>query len=346
MNRTKFPHPKKPFRWQTGSPGYSGFVSTDGGGSFPPVARPNNPGLTSVTNAQTEPPPQCPRGGGFRLPDRPGILKPPPMSNLHSSKLTVATWNINSVRLRMPLVARFLTEQAPDVLCLQEIKTVEGLFPHADFEALGYTYRAVHGQTGSHGVATVSRLPLAEVDRHDWQANGEARHVAVALSDSGIRIDNVYIPAGGDIPDREANPKFGQKLDFLERMTAWSAGLAQPTLLVGDFNVAPLECDVYDHKALLKVVSHTPVEVAALARLAEAHQWVDLGRKHIPAPQRNYSWWSYRTFWQDKDRGRRLDHMWASPELAAKSTAHRFIEEPRRWEQASDHVPLITEFAL
>ncbi|MBS0255104.1 MAG: endonuclease/exonuclease/phosphatase family protein, partial [Proteobacteria bacterium] len=95
------------------------------------------------------------------------------------TKLTVATWNINSVRLRMPLVERFLTEHAPDVLCLQEIKTVANLFPHDAFEALGYTYRAVHGQKGYHGVATVSRLPLREVSRHDWQANGEARHVGV-----------------------------------------------------------------------------------------------------------------------------------------------------------------------
>jgi exodeoxyribonuclease-3 len=252
--------------------------------------------------------------------------------------ISIATWNINSVRLRMPQVARFLIEQAPDVLCLQEIKTVEELFPHEAFEALGYIHRAVHGQKGYHGVATVSRLPLREFSRYDWQANGEARHVGVELTSSGLVIENVYIPAGGDIPDREANPKFGQKLDFLERMTRWAEKLDHPTLLLGDFN--------YDHKALLKVVSHTPLEVATLSRLSDAHGWVDLGRKHIPAPQRNYSWWSYRSYWQGKDRGRRLDHMWASPQLAQQSQAHRIIEETREWEQCSDHVPLITEFAL
>ncbi len=260
--------------------------------------------------------------------------------------LKIATWNINSVRLRMPQVERFLTEHAPDVLCLQEIKTIEELFPHAAFEALGYTHRAVHGQKGYHGVATVSRIPLREYSRHDWQANGEARHVGVELTGSGLVIENVYIPAGGDVADREVNAKFGQKLDFFERMTRWADQLDRPTLLLGDFNVAPLECDVYDHKALLKVVSHTPLEVETLARLAEAHGWVDLGRKHIPAPQRNYSWWSYRTYWQGKDRGRRLDHMWASPELAASSSGHQIIEETRLWEQCSDHVPLITEFDL
>lgn len=260
--------------------------------------------------------------------------------------ISVATWNINSVRLRIEQVQRFLTEQAPDVLCLQEIKTEEKHFPHQAFEALGYVHRAVHGQKGYHGVATVSRAPIREIARHDWQANGEARHLAVELPEQGIVLDNVYIPAGGDIPDREANPKFGQKLDFLERMTMWAGALERPTLLVGDFNIAPLECDVYDHKALIKVVSHTPIEIAALDGLAKAHGWVDLGRKHIPAPERNWTWWSYRTYWQDKDRGRRLDHMWASPDLAEKSRSHRFVEECRKWESPSDHVPLITEFDL
>ena len=260
--------------------------------------------------------------------------------------ITVATWNINSVRLRIDSVVRFLGEHGPDVLCLQEIKTAEEHFPHEAFAAAGYGYRAVHGQKGYHGVATVSRLPIREVGRRDWQANGEARHLGVELLDHGIVIENVYIPAGGDIPDREANPKFGQKLDFLARMGEWAAALEQPTLLVGDFNIAPLESDVYSHKALVKVVSHTPIEIAALAALQAAHEWVDLGRKHIPAPERNYTWWSYRSYWREKDQGRRLDHMWASPALAAKSLAHRMVEDPRRWESPSDHIPLMTEFAL
>ena len=263
--------------------------------------------------------------------------------------VSIATWNINSVRLRSEQVVRMLAEQGPDVLCLQEIKCAEHLFPHAVFEQAGYVHRAVHGQKGYHGVATVSRIPLREVDRHDWQDNGEARHLGVELlgpAGQGLVVENVYIPAGGDVPDRTVNPKFGQKLDFLERMARWADRLDRPTLLVGDFNIAPLECDVYDHKALLKVVSHTPIEVEALGRLADAHGWVDLGRKHIPAPERNWTWWSYRTFWQEKDRGRRLDHMWASPEVAAQSRSHRFVEETRRWDQPSDHVPLVTEFDL
>ena len=264
--------------------------------------------------------------------------------------VTIASWNINSVRLRMPLVERLLREEAPDVLCLQEIKTVEELFPAAELAALGYEHQVIHGQKGYHGVATISRIPLREISRHDWQDNGEARHVGVellGLQGQGMVVENVYVPAGGDIPDRAQNVKFGQKLDFLERMTRWADTVDRPTLIVGDFNIAPLESDVWSHKQLLKVVSHTPIEVEALTRFGDAHGWVDLGRQHIAAPARYFSWWSYRSAnWQTNDRGRRLDHMWASPELAATTVAHRVLEPARAWDRPSDHVPLVTEFAL
>ncbi|HWK37207.1 exodeoxyribonuclease III [Sphingomonas sp.] len=260
--------------------------------------------------------------------------------------LSIASWNINSVRFRIDIVQRFLQEEAPDVLCLQETKVIDDDFPAAAFRAIGYDHVIIHGQRMHHGVAIVSRVPLAEDDRLDWQANGEARHVGVRLA-TGMRLENVYVPAGGDVPDREVNPKFGQKLDFLERMTRWSESLDAPTLLVGDFNVAPLESDVWNHKALLDVVSHTPIEVAALARLQAAHDWVDLGRHFHPAPQRLHTWWSYRAKdWAASDRGRRLDHMWASPALAAQAVAHRVCEPCRGWLKPSDHVPIVTEFRL
>jgi len=263
--------------------------------------------------------------------------------------VTIASWNINSVRLRMPIVERFLKEAAPDVLCLQEIKTIEETFPHKAFDELGYVHRAVHGQKGYHGVATVSRIPLREFSRHDWQDNGEARHVGVELlgPGQGMVLENVYVPAGGDIPDRTLNLKFGQKLDFLERMTRWADKVDRPTLIVGDFNIAPLESDVWSHKQLLDVVSHTPIEVDTLQRFKDAHGWVDIGREHILAPERYYSWWSYRAKdWRANDRGRRLDHMWASPDLARQAVAHRVLEDARDWDKPSDHVPLVTEFAL
>jgi exodeoxyribonuclease-3 len=260
--------------------------------------------------------------------------------------LKIVSWNINSVRFRIEIVEQFLREVSPDILCLQETKVIDGDFPTAPFKALGYKYITLHGQRMHHGVAIISRVPLVEDDRFDWQANREARHVGVRL-ENGMRIENVYVPAGGDVPDREVNAKFGQKLDFVERMIAWSQGLSVPTLLVGDFNIAPLPSDVWGHKQLLGTVSHTPIEVDALERLRASNSWVDLGRHFYPAPARLHTWWSYRSpDFTVNDRGRRLDHMWATADAAAKAVSHTVFEGCRSWLKPSDHVPIMTEFRV
>ena len=261
-------------------------------------------------------------------------------------RLKIASWNINSVRARAALVERLVSEQQPDVLCLQETKANNEVFPAEMFTRLGYIHQQLNGQRMHHGVAILSRVPLGDPGKHDWQDNGEARHIGVRLP-CGVRLENVYVPAGGDIPDRNINTKFGQKLDFIERMTRWSETLEEPTIIVGDFNVAPLESDVWSHRALLKVVSHTPVEVEALTRLQQAHDWIDIGRRFVPAPARCFTWWSYRSpDWTKNDRGRRLDHMWASPALAGHLAAHEVLEPCRAWERPSDHVPLICELEI
>jgi exodeoxyribonuclease-3 len=263
-----------------------------------------------------------------------------------SASLKIASWNINSVRARIEIVEKFLREESPDILCLQETKVCDSDFPAAMFGRLGYVHQIICGQRMHHGVAILSRIPAREEARDDWQANGEARHVGVRL-ECGIRLENVYVPAGGDTPDREVNPKFGQKLDFLERMTRWSEACKCPTIMVGDFNVAPLECDVWNHKQLLTVVSHTPIEVEALTRLQHSNGWVDLGRHFHPAPGRLHTWWSYRSpDWTKNDRGRRLDHMWATPDVARQAVRHVVHEPCRNWTRPSDHVPLVTEFTI
>ena len=260
--------------------------------------------------------------------------------------ITIASWNINSVRARLGIVRRLIEQVSPDILCLQETKVENAGFPGPALAELGYRHQLLNGQRMHHGVAIVSRLPLAEETRSDWQGNGEARHIGARLA-CGVRLECVYVPAGGDIPDRDLNPKFGQKLDFLERMTRWSERRSAPTIMLGDFNIAPLECDVWNHKALVDVVSHTPVEVAALGQLQASGQWADLGRYFTPAPQRLYTWWSYRARdWAASDRGRRLDHVWASPDVAAQALAVDTLKPARGWERPSDHVPLVASFDL
>jgi len=261
-----------------------------------------------------------------------------------SDSLKIVSWNINRVRARIDIVERFLREEAPDVLCLQETKVRDDQFPEGPFRQLGYNHLVLNGQPMHHGVAMISRVPLHKDQRFDWQANGEARHVGAVL-ENGVRIENVYIPAGGEEANREINPKFGQKLDFYQRMTDWSTALKEPTILLGDFNIAPLEADVWSHKKLINVVSHTQIEIDVLKKLQDTHGWVDIGRKFIPDPERLYTWWSYRARdWRASDKGRRLDHVWVSPELEDKATGHSVLEDARSWGKPSDHAPLITEF--
>jgi exodeoxyribonuclease-3 len=256
----------------------------------------------------------------------------------------IATWNINSLRFRAGLVERFLREEAPDVLCLQETKAPVELLPLDACRTLGYSHVVARGEKAYNGVAILSRLPLEAVAHRDFCTRGDARHVAARLP-SGVVVHNLYVPAGGDLPDPGLNPKFAHKLAFLDELRGWF-GAAPPerAILVGDLNVAPREDDVWDHRKLVKIVSHTPVEVEKLAAVQGAGGFVDVTRTHLPEG-RLYSWWSYRApDWRAADKGRRLDHVWATPDLAERSGGSRILRAARGWERPSDHVPVIAEF--
>jgi exodeoxyribonuclease-3 len=269
--------------------------------------------------------------------------------------MKIATWNINSVRLRINQVVRFLKEEKPDVLCLQEIKCLEDQFPAKPLKTAGYEHLAVSGQSGYHGVAIVSKLPLKDVAKKSFCGKDDARHIEATLP-GGVRLHNFYVPAGGDEPDREINEKFGHKLDFMKDMAAWFADMDAPSrrksVLVGDLNVAPREHDVWSHKQLLKVVSHTPVEVERLAEAQGAHDWIDVARELIPEPEKIFTWWSYRSpNWRKNNRGRRLDHIWVSPALkkaalGAGREAYCVHERCRDWERPSDHAPVTLQLGL
>lgn len=259
---------------------------------------------------------------------------------------TIATWNINSVRLREGIVRKLMQEELPDVLCLQEIKCLAEQIPAAAFEELGYRHIVARGQKSYNGVAILSKRPIEDAGSHDFATLGHARHVAARMED-GTTIHNFYVPAGGDIPDREQNVKFGQKLDFLTHIRDWfRSERPERAILVGDLNIAPREDDVWNHKALLKIVSHTPIEVEHLAAAQEAGAWVDITRKDLPEG-RLYSWWSYRSpDWDAADKGRRLDHVWATPDIANAGHSSRIHRPARGWEQPSDHVPVFATFDL
>ena len=267
-------------------------------------------------------------------------------------RLRLASWNINSVRLRADQVARFIAEQGPDVLCLQEIKCQAGEFPTQAFVDAGLPHIRIAGQKGWHGVAIASRLPIEDAPALDVCREGHARAVSAKIA--GIEIHNFYIPAGGDEPDRALNPKFDHKLNFFERLTALMAKRdpADPLVIAGDFNVAPGENDVWSHKQMSKIVSHTPVEIAAMAALKASLGFIDLAREVTPEPTKLFSWWSYRAAdFRASNRGLRLDHIWLTPGLREAAwrlgaPAARVHDDVRAWDRPSDHAPITADLAL
>jgi exodeoxyribonuclease-3 len=271
-------------------------------------------------------------------------------------RFAVSTWNINSVRLRLPLVKRFLAQAAPDVLCLQETKCPDDKFPRGEFEKIGYPHVAIYGQKGYHGVATISRHPIEDVQREKFCQKEDCRHLAATFGkDAGLKkpvaIHNFYVPAGGDEPNPEINVKFAHKLSFLDELAAHAishdAKSGARSILVGDLNVAPLEHDVWSHKQMLRVVSHTPVEVGKFEAFRMAGGWVDVMRGFVPPEKKLYTWWSYRAAdWMESNRGRRLDHVLVSPALGKSALEMSILKKARGWKQPSDHVPVTVTFEL
>jgi exodeoxyribonuclease-3 len=267
-------------------------------------------------------------------------------------RLRIASWNINSVRPRVEQIARFMREQAPDVLCLQEIKCRDGEFPAEAFAEAGLPYLRIAGQKGRHGVAIASILPIEDAPPLDVCRERHARCVGARVA--GIEIQSFYVPAGGETPDRTANPKFDHKLSFFERLTA-EMSLRDPNaplIIAGDLNVAPGENDVWNHRYMSRIVSHTPIEVAAMAALKDSLGFIDLAREMIPEPIKLASWWSYRAVdFRISARGLRLDHIWVSPGLRDAAfrlgcAASRIHEDVRAWARPSDHAPVSADLVL
>ena len=260
--------------------------------------------------------------------------------------MRIATWNVNSIRTRLPLLARFVEAEAPDVVCLQETKVDDATFPLDSVRALGYPHVALNGQKGYNGVAILSRRPFTGETRLAWYGQHDARHLAVRVEDA-VDLHVFYVPSGGPTPDVEANAKFAHKLGFIEEMTAWSrdSGVAdRPAVVLGDFNVAPLETDVWNHKTIKRQVGHTPRECEMMAALREAGGYLDVGRHFVPPSDFLFTWWGYRhrqSF--EKNYGWRLDHVWVTRPLAGRLQDHRVLAEARAWPRPSDHVPVTVE---
>ena len=261
---------------------------------------------------------------------------------------------VRPVRLRAGLVQKLSKETTPDILCLQETKTPDEHFPFDAMKAAGYEHMHIHGMKGYNGVAVLSKVPFTTSEIYHRVGKEDCRHIAVHVNSKKfkkpVEIHCLYIPAGGDEPDRTINEKFGHKLDFVDEMTAWfgkNYKKDDPLVVLGDFNIAPLEHDVWSHKQLLKIVSHTPVEIEKLDKFYKSLDWQDAIRHFVPEDEKCYSWWSYRNRdWQKSNRGRRLDHIWITKPLMPYLKGYEIFTAARDWEKPSDHVPVMVDVDL
>ena len=261
--------------------------------------------------------------------------------------MRIATWNINSVRLRIHHVLRFIKEQNIDVMCLQETKTPNEFFPSKELEKIGYIHQYFRGEKSYNGVCILSKLEFTDPRYVNWCYKNDTRHIYVKLNNY-IELHNFYVPAGGDVPDISINPKFEHKISFINEMKKYFlSDIKSYKILVGDLNIAPLEHDVWSHKQLLNVVSHTPIETETLLDIIQSGDWVDIIREFVPDDEKLYSWWSYRNRnWEISNRGRRLDHFWISKNLFSLVKSGVIYKDVRSWEKPSDHVPIIVDIDI
>lgn len=260
--------------------------------------------------------------------------------------MKIISYNINSLRLRLPLLEKIVKQLNPDVVCLQETKVDDPAFPLKKVKKLGFDFVEFSGEKSYNGVAILSKFPVKDISKIDILEYGHKRHISCIFDTKigEINLHNFYIPAGGDIPDVNLNDKFRHKLGFVDWMSSYFANENEKnkqTIILGDFNIAPFEHDVWSHKQLLKVVSHTPIEVEKLNNLKKTLNWIDSHRLFVDEKEKLYSWWSYRGLEPFKsNRGRRLDHIWLTPNLKNHIKAANIYKDFRLSEKPSDHVPI------
>jgi len=252
----------------------------------------------------------------------------------------IATWNVNSVTARLPVVLEWLKKAKPDVLCMQELKCTTERFPREAFAELGYKAE-VYGQPTYNGVGIVARSPITDVERGfpDDEVGSHARLIAATIE--GVRIVNVYVPNGQAV----GTDKYQFKLKWLARLQEFFADdywTDDEVLLCGDFNVAPEDRDVHDPQQWRGRILFSQPEKDALTGV-KAWGFTDAFRQHEPASG-HYSWWDYRAGSFRQNTGMRIDHIWVSENLAARCTNVWIDKEPRGWERPSDHTPVVAEF--
>lgn len=254
--------------------------------------------------------------------------------------MKIATWNVNSLRVRLPHVLQWLEAAQPDVLAIQETKTVDEQFPLAELEAAGYN-AVFAGQKTYNGVAILSKSPTTDVVTDIPALDDPQRRILAATID-GVRVVNLYVVNGAEV----GSEKYAYKLDWLAKVTAWlqqQAALYPQLVVLGDFNIAPEDRDVHDPVAWGEGILCSPAERAALQAI-QALGLSDTFRQ-FTQPDKSFSWWDYRGGGFRRNHGLRIDLILASKPLADACESCVIDREPRTWEKPSDHTPVVAEFS-
>jgi exodeoxyribonuclease III len=254
--------------------------------------------------------------------------------------MKIATWNVNSIIARLPLVIRWLEKEQPDVLCMQETKCADDKFPALELKAAGYDC-LLFGQQSYNGVAIISRAGCANEVRGFPEDDASSQSRLLIADVAGIRIVNVYVPNGQSV----GSEKYQFKLQWMNRLRGLLDQTSDPAsnvLLCGDFNVAPEERDVHDVRLWQNRILFSEPEKTALQRIKD-WGFTDTFRLHTEEGG-HYSWWDYRAGGFRRNLGLRIDHIWVSAPLAKRSTRTWIDKEPRAWERPSDHAPVVAEF--
>lgn len=255
--------------------------------------------------------------------------------------MKIVTWNVNSLLIRLQSVERYILEYSPDILLLQEIKTVNTVTPAEFFENLGYNV-TLFGQKSYNGVAIVSRFGIEDVTQNLPNFPDENARYVEAFT-GGVRVASVYVPNGQEI----GSEKFQNKLYFLQALYEHMQSLLQyeeKVIVGGDFNVAPTKIDTYDYQT--PEVIHTSLLERAAFRTLLSKGYADIHRSLYPEKDQWFSWWDYRAGSWTHNKGLRIDHLLLSPQACDVTIDCGIHSDPRGWERPSDHTPVWVELLL
>ncbi|OSQ37777.1 exodeoxyribonuclease III [Thalassospira mesophila] len=253
--------------------------------------------------------------------------------------MKIATWNVNSIKARLPNILEWLEQAQPDVVLLQETKTVDDGFPAMEIEDLGYNI-AIHGQKTYNGVAILSKFPIEDVQRGlpGNDDDEQARYIEAVISGQNpVRVASIYVPMGTEV----GSEKFAYKLNFLDRLITRFEGVfasGEAAVMGGDYNITPDDSDVYDPEKLHEKVLCSTQERKRLRTMMNLG-YTDAFRT-FNANGHQYSWWDYRAGAWNKDNGLRIDHLLLTPAAADRLSAADIDRDPRGKEKASDHTPV------